>query len=70
MNLKPLNTICYTICIICIVAGVLFSLILIWGDIENKIAWKGFMTIGVIFLASTLTLSVNRMMTRSGDSWP
>ncbi|MBI1337970.1 MAG: hypothetical protein GC164_13560 [Phycisphaera sp.] len=62
MSLRQLNTICYTLCIVCIVAGVVFALILIRGDIDNKIAWKGFMTIGVFFLASCLTLSVNKMM--------
>ena len=65
MNLKGLNIVCYTICIICIVAGVVFALILIWGDVDNEIAWKGFMTIGVFFLGSVLTLSVNKMLERS-----
>ena len=64
MDLKRLNTICYTICIVCIVAGVVFALILIWGELENEIAWKGFMTIGVFFLGSALTLSVNKMLER------
>ena len=66
--MKLLNTVCYTICIVCIIAGVLLSLVLIWGDIENKIAWKGFMTIGVFFLASTLTLSVNKVIERPGST--
>ena len=67
MNLKQLNLICYTICIVCVVAGIVFALTLIWGDLENKLAWKGFLTIGVFFLASALTLSVNKMIERPHD---
>ncbi len=64
MTLKHLNTICYTICIVCIVFGVILALTLIWGDWNNEFAWKGFMTIGVFFLGSALTLSVNQMIGR------
>ncbi len=66
MSLKHLNTICYTVCVVCIIAGVILALTLIWGGWENEIAWKGFMTIGVFFLASVLTLSVNQMIDRPG----
>ncbi len=67
MNLKQLNLICYTICIVCIIAGIVFALTLIWGDINNKLAWKGSLTIGVFFIASALTLSVNKMIERPSD---
>ncbi len=62
MFLKHLNTVCYTICIVCIIAGVILALSLIWGGWENEFVWKGFLTIGVFFLASALTLSVNKMI--------
>jgi hypothetical protein len=67
MSLKQVNSICYAVCIVCIIVGVVLALALIWGDFNDKIAWKGFMTIGVLFLASTLTLSVNRMIDRPGQ---
>ena len=65
VTIAKLNIICYSICIICIVAGVLFALYIIWGDVESRMAWKGFLTIAVFFLGSALTLSVNKMMTRT-----
>jgi hypothetical protein len=63
-----LNTVCYTICIICIVAAVVIALTLIWGDLENELIWKSLVTVGVFFLASALTLSVNRMIEGRGRS--
>ena len=64
MTLKQLNTICYTICIVCIIAGVVLALILIWGDVNSEIVWKGLMTIGVFMFGSAVTLSVNKMIER------
>lgn len=66
MDLKQLNAICYTICVVCIIAGVLFALVLIWGEFASALAWKGFLTIGVFFLASALTLSINKTLAQSG----
>ncbi len=64
MTLKQLNTICYTICIVCIIAGVVLALILIWGDVNSEIVWNGLMTIGVFMFGSAVTLSVNKMIER------
>ena len=60
--LKIVNRICYTICIICIVAGVVLGLRIIWGDRQGPDHWKYLATILVLFLASSLTLSVNRLL--------
>jgi hypothetical protein len=61
MNLQALNKICFTICIVCIVLGTVLSLAMIWGEINaNMFVWKSWLTIGVFFLASALTLSVSR----------
>ncbi len=61
MNLRRLNTICFTICIVCIVLGTVLSLAMIWGDTRNSVfVWKSWLTIGVFFLASALTLSVSK----------
>ncbi len=63
MNLQKLNKICFTICIICIVAGAVLSLAMIWLELQNeKFVWKSWLTIGVFFLASALTLSVSKTL--------
>ena len=64
MDLRKLNIICYTVCIVCIIVGVVLTLLIIWIDVEREIAWKSFVTILVFFLASTLTLSVNKVIER------
>ena len=63
MNLQHLNKICFTICIVCIVLGTVLSLAMIWGEIkDNEFVWKSWLTIGVLFLASALTLSVSKTL--------
>jgi hypothetical protein len=60
MDLKTLNKICFMICIVCIVVGVVFSLAIIWASISNEYIWKSYATIGVVFVGSALTLSVSK----------
>lgn len=72
MGLLILNKVCFTICIVCIVAGTVLSLAMIWGDFQDEAAlWKSWLTIGVLFLASALTLAVSttfgRASKRGGD---
>jgi len=63
MNLQNLNKVCFTICIVCIVFGTVLSLAMIWGNIrDNEFVWKSWLTIGVLFLASALTLSVSKTL--------
>ncbi len=63
MNLQKLNRICFTICLVCIVLGMVLSLAMIWGEVkDNAMVWKSWLTIGVFFLASTLTLSVSKTL--------
>ena len=63
MNLQHLNRICFTICIVCIVLGTVLSLAMIWGEInDNEFVWKSWLTIGLFFLASALTLSVSKAL--------
>jgi len=63
MNLQQLNKVCFTICIVCIVLGTVLSLAMIWGEIrDNEFVWKSWLTIGVLFLASALTLSVSKTL--------
>ncbi len=62
MDLQRLNKICFTICIVCIVLGVVLSLAIIWGDFKDEFVWKSWLTTGVLFLASALMLSVSKML--------
>lgn len=63
MALKTLNKICFTICIVYIVAGTVLSLAMIWGDLEDdEGVWKAWLTILVFFLSSALTMSVSKSL--------
>jgi hypothetical protein len=62
MNLTVLNRICWTICIVCIVAGTALSLSMIWGTYQSEFLWKGWTSIGVLFFASAATLIVSRVV--------
>jgi len=65
MTFKIVNRICYTIAIICIVVGVIYGLMLIWGDDWRRDAWRGLASLSIVFLASVLTLSVNQVYLRN-----
>ena len=65
MNLRLLDKVCFTMCIGCIVLGTVFSLAIIWGELsDNELFWKSWLSIGVLFLASALTLSVSKTLGR------
>ena len=67
MNLQYLDKICFTICIVCIVAGTALSLVMIWAEIrDNEFVWKSWMTIAVSFVASALTLAVSKTFAGRG----
>jgi arginine exporter protein ArgO len=55
--------ICFVICLVCIVAGTTISILAIWGVVEkNYVILKFLLTLGVIFLAALLTITVNKFM--------
>ena len=59
--IPALNKICFTVCIVCIVLGTVLGLAMIWGDLRSQeFVWKAWLTIGIFFLASALTLSVSK----------
>ena len=61
MKLQMLNIICFTICVVCIVAGLVLGLVLIWGNVENSdLFWRAWITLAILFLASLLTMKVNQ----------
>jgi hypothetical protein len=61
--LTSINLICFVICVICIVAGTTISILAIWGVVEKSyVILKSLLTFGVIFLASLLTITVNKLI--------
>lgn len=61
MNLRLLNKICFVVCVTCIALACILSLVMIWGDIhDNKLVWKLWITIAILFITSALTLSVSK----------
>ncbi len=62
--LKIINRVCYTLCIVCIVAGVICGLLIIWAEGHDRDRWKYLATVIVLFLGSLMTLSVNRLLDR------
>jgi hypothetical protein len=64
MDMTWLNKLCYGLCIVCIVLGMTLSLIMLWTDgFSSPFTWKATCSLGVVFVASAATLSVNRMVT-------
>lgn len=63
MNLQYLNKVCCSTCIVCIVVGTILSLAMIWGSIDSiAFFWKSWLSVGVLFLASALTLAVSKTL--------
>jgi hypothetical protein len=61
--LTSINLICFVICVVCIVAGTTISILAIWGVVEKSyVILKSLLTFGVIFLASLLTITVNKLI--------
>lgn len=61
--MRTIRTICFTICIFCILASLLLGVAMIWDWVKDSdFIHKSFMTLGVLFLASLLTLSVARKL--------
>lgn len=59
--MKILSTICYTICIACLIISVVLALLLIWTDFDFWWTWKVFASSAVFMLASAVTLSLIKL---------
>jgi hypothetical protein len=68
MDLTVLNRICWTISIVCIVAGTALSFSMIWGEYESEFLWKAWTSIGVLFFASAATLIVSKVVSGPGGA--
>lgn len=60
MNLHPLNTICYAVSIVCLILCSMLAISMIWVEHSSEFLTKSWSTIGVVFLASSITLIVNK----------
>ena len=56
------NRICFTICVVSIVSATALSILGIWGVVDDaKLMWRALATLGVLFVASILTVVVNNI---------
>ncbi len=61
--MKIINTICFTVCLVCIVGGITISILAIWNVVETSdFFWRSLMTLAVLFVGSILTVMVNSFM--------
>jgi hypothetical protein len=71
MRQDTIRSICFTVCIFCIVAGMLLGIGMIWDWIDDStLIRKSFMTLGLLFLASLLTLTVASKLGMKNDTPP
>lgn len=62
MSVSTVKAICFTICIICVICLVILGLAMIWMGLGSDFAWRVAMTLGLFFLASSITLTVASRM--------
>jgi hypothetical protein len=63
MDLNSIRSVCFTICVVSIIVGLLLGLAMIWGIVkDSEFAWKVFMTLGLFFVSASLTVSVARYL--------
>ncbi|MGB0768114.1 MAG: hypothetical protein ACPGYV_10430 [Phycisphaeraceae bacterium] len=59
--MKLLTTICYTICIACLLVSVVLAMLMIWTDFEFWWTWKVFASAAVFMTASVVALSLIKL---------
>lgn len=68
MRMNTIRNICFTICILCIIASLLLGMAMIWDWVKDSdFIHKSFMTLGALFVASLLTLSVAKKLGVSNE---
>ena len=60
MNLQPLFVISFVLCMICVVLGSALAISMIWMTYTSQFLSKSWSTIGVVFLASLVSLIVTK----------
>ena len=58
MSVSNVKAICFTVCIVCVVCMVLLGLAMIWGGLTSEFASRVALTLGLFFVASSITLTV------------
>lgn len=67
--MKLIAKICFAVCIVCIVIAACISILAIWNVVDSTdLVWKSLSTLGVVFLASILTVSVDNIFSRKERS--
>ena len=61
-RLQLINRVCYTVCIVSILASTCFGLLLVWTNVDPELARKSLLTALIFFLAALMTLGVNRAL--------
>ena len=61
MDSRRLNIICFTLSIVCVILGSMLAISMIWIEYPNQFLYKSWSTIGVVFLASIITLIVSKI---------
>lgn len=68
MRANVIRNICFTICLLCILASLALGIAMIWDWIQDSaFIHKSFMTLGVLFVASLLTLTVAKKLGVGSD---
>ncbi|MCB5185274.1 hypothetical protein LG201_08665 [Methylobacillus gramineus] len=63
MSVHAIRNICFAICILCILGSLLLGIAMIWDWVKDSdFIHKSFMTLGALFVASLLTLSVAKKL--------
>ena len=63
--MKSITKICFAVCILCIIGATCVSIMAIWNVVDDSaLVWKSLSTMGVIFLASIMTVTVDNIFSR------
>jgi hypothetical protein len=67
--MKTITKICFSVCILCIIGATCVSIMAIWNVVDDTaLVWKSLSTMGVIFLASIMTVTVDNIFSRREKS--
>jgi len=58
MSVSQIKAICFTVCIVCVIGLVVLGLAMIWAGLSSDFSWRVALTLGLFFLALSITLTV------------
>ena len=65
ISTQALNKICFSICIVSIVVGMLLGMVMVWTPGVSEVLWRLMGTVAIVFFGASATLTVSR--TYMGD---